>query len=754
MTVSDYAKYKTLDLMELDDSAPEVAQELAKRFRYGNGVAANAKIAQNFSNYAAQTQGGMQAIDEQTETEELARIQNLSDKRLEEEAYESDTALWVFFERVLQKPDRFRSESFEKLLEHATKGYHGGKVAFRVARCFEMGVNIKPDEEKALYWYENAADCPDGEESFDKLAQAYQTGKLTKTGKPDYARAAEYRLRSASEADASAEKLAEFACGLCAKKPGFEKLYSADSAEEWMRRAVSRLCRESGVPDAADKDWDEILSVLAVVYPDRPEPAYALAQQMCGTFGCSALQNVPTARMFVNEGHREYAAALANMLEDEDAEANRDELQALRAQAETDDLIRRSKANDLTPEEMYRLGRQFLYGEGVEQDARKAMTELIIPAAECGHEESLRFLYSDELRHFIGLSPDIKITESAKLAAAEIGIPQACLWYAEDLQRMGSCEEALESYKRAANAYPGKCYLEMGNIYSDDTGSCYDVEEAFRCFQRARQAGSRQAADKLTSGALSGIFGMLERAESGDAYALLSLGRAYLNGEGVKRDVEKAKKIYAVAAEQDPEAAAEAAKLYLDEMCFGRDLAKCREYIDKAKRLDSSVAEIVMKLPVYIAEAMIEEGNASKIARSARAYYESSNDAEKEAAFRLGDWLSRNGRADKRERKNQRGLGCKICGELLEKGKVVTENTLKTAWQYYCRGADFSDKTCESRKYAMLHIGECFDREDNGTATADDYDILAREYEKGGRGEKYPELAGVYREKARKCRWF
>jgi len=210
----------------------------------------------------------------------------------------------------------------------------------------------------------------------------------------------------------------------------------------------------------------------------------------------------------------------------------------------------------------YFLGKCYAKGREVQQDYTKAAAYLL-EAAEQGHayaQNDLGVLYAKGL----GVKQDYAEAAKWYRKAAEQGDALAQYStgraYAEGRGVPKDVPESLKWYQKAAEQEQTDALLALGTIYlNGEEGIKQDYHEAFSYFQKAAGQGRYDAFNSL--GYLyehglgvdqrpeKAVKCYREAAERCDGRAQMNLGRMYLDGSGVERDLIESYKWFILARE-------------------------------------------------------------------------------------------------------------------------------------------------------------------------------------------------------------
>jgi TPR repeat protein len=237
-----------------------------------------------------------------------------------------------------------------------------------------------------------------------------------------------------------------------------------------------------------------------------------------------------------------------------------------RTDAEHLALIRRHAENEV-PEAVYELGDLYWFGEDYANDivkSTKKAVKLFKRAVELGNVEAMVALGRS---YFLGEGVK-KIDKSKAMQyyrmAVDRGHAGAQNTYAVLLKKEKRYAEAVRYYRLAAEQGHTTASFNLGVAYAKGVVVEADLDEAKRWYARAADRGYAAAQNNL--GALldeEERFAEAARyyrlaAEQGNADASVNLGVLYENGDGVERDLDKAKRWYARAAAKGHKHAIEA----------------------------------------------------------------------------------------------------------------------------------------------------------------------------------------------------
>ena len=393
------------------------------------------------------------------------------------------------------------------------------------------------------------------------------------------------------------------------------------------------------------------------------------------------------------------------------------------------------RSGRISDEERVALGSRFLSGDHVACDRSFAVKELILPAAENGFAPALRLICSEKYPF-----NEVLLSDASVRTAADLGISQACVAYADRLADQGDAAAAMTYYPKGVDADPTRCYEKMGELYSKPNSAVYHPQKAMACLREAMHNGSRRAEKILKERGLYELSDLTERAENGDLAAKKKLGMIFRSGNQFGKDIPLAMQYLSEVAAQDYETARIVAMDYLYGDKDGYDFEKAEKYINYMRRLNPKAARDFTSKGIYFVDKLLRSGNESKISAEARKKKKYDDGMGKELRFRLCKWLAENGSING---SNNRGYGCYICGCMLASGDGVPRNT-ERAWYYFSRGKEVFDKDCIKyldERPGLRRIGAMLDRSEKGIASASDYQELAALYRAGSYVEKNLQLA-------------
>jgi len=204
-----------------------------------------------------------------------------------------------------------------------------------------------------------------------------------------------------------------------------------------------------------------------------------------------------------------------------------------------------AKAKQGDPAAQFELARDYLKGEGVEKNAKRAF-ELASSAAGKGNVESkalLGYLYLKGT----GTTKDEAKAQTLLQEAADKGSAKAAYNLGIVLAGKGEMSEAVIRLNKASDAGLLEAQLLLGDWYFfGDKGIQFDYEKAFPQYLKAAKQGSAKAQNAvgymLSSGKGTAVNPhdamewLLKAVAQGDIQAEANLANLYLNGEAVPTD--------------------------------------------------------------------------------------------------------------------------------------------------------------------------------------------------------------------------
>lgn len=224
------------------------------------------------------------------------------------------------------------------------------------------------------------------------------------------------------------------------------------------------------------------------------------------------------------------------------------------AEAETPAIsVLLAEADGGSPEALFKLGRAYERGEGVERDLQRAL-ELYRKAADQGYgkaQHNLGAMYANGR----GVEKDATTAVEWLRKAADQGLTLSQMALASILKRGSGVKkdvpQAAEWYGRAAALGDIQAAWELGRLYLfGDDGFPVDFTKALPWIKQAAERGFAPAQNALgvmfengsglPADCASAAKWFRLAADQGDAKGQSNLGRLYSVGQGVTRDVAEA----------------------------------------------------------------------------------------------------------------------------------------------------------------------------------------------------------------------
>ncbi|MEH0156835.1 hypothetical protein V6R21_22085 [Limibacter armeniacum] len=226
---------------------------------------------------------------------------------------------------------------------------------------------------------------------------------------------------------------------------------------------------------------------------------------------------------------------------------------------QSDNIIyKRFLAKDGTPENQYEIGRSYLLGEGVEKDAKKALTYLESALAEGSADAAL--LIGTAYKNGDGLNPDSKKAVLYLLKAANLGSEQAIeLLDQMDIQALADHNSVDYLHYSALLLNDKNDQYRLYHMYREGVLVKQDLNKALEFCQRAALQDHGQAMLELATMYRKGLLPLKKNAlaafkwYSKAAFADIDtakyvVGEFYETGEAIDADTASAVKWYLQAA--------------------------------------------------------------------------------------------------------------------------------------------------------------------------------------------------------------
>ncbi len=727
-SLNELSELSVQQLIELDDGDPDVAREIGRRMRDGEGFTPDKKTADRFFAYADRRSevGGKVAHNA---VDPARMYADMDDDALYQAAFaQGGAALSLAIDRAVETNDRLRHAG--DLTEHAlAMPYCGGRTALALARCYEKGIGVGRDHHKALMWYKNAADCEDSYAALNELREIYSSKKRLPEIKTDSVKAAICDVRYAFAADYNSKAIT--ARRILNNEPGYEAVIP--ECDRLIKEAILEFSTTYDVQLTELSD-EETIDILREFCLNNPEAGCNLLAALILRSGFDISDDSELMRLFSSHGIRDYDYDIACMLIREDEEGNRDEILRLMR-----GVTGNNRQNALT----YRAKRA--YREHDYDEFRSAYNQISAPSKEL----------TTKNEYVLSNSPDALLAKADRLFSKK------------------EYDGAENCYRKAAELNCAEGYIGIARIYL--TAQKRDLHKAIEAYRSAETMGSSEAAAELRSDKLRMQAKWFLDAYNGDVKAQRMLADGYREGRlGLERNREYAIEYYLMAANTPIEHASDAVRTavgaaacdvammfmnrYLEAPKVNTaDFERCQMYLRKARVIRPTDVKLICGSPKYRACVEINSGNQKAIKNTAKDFFKNNDNEYKTASFYLGKWLSDNSAAAIKENTNSPGgLGCYICGTISEKGYPGMAKNMAQAWSFYQKGADmFLYKDCISRVKdpQMAHFGELLQADKYRAITAAQLDELGRMYDEyGGFVEYDPERSKAYYRRAERLR--
>ncbi len=388
-----------------------------------------------------------------------------------------------------------------------------------LAECYEHGIGIVKSPEKAVYWYQRAADKGNAR-AMAELARCYRDGfgvekdpikafQWYQQAVKRMWRTSEFRFSRAFDLEISVRKdisqavprfrqaavngndAAMYALGWCYHRGvGVEK--DPEQAVHWFCAAA----------DKGNTDAKEALS----------EAMYKLAQHY--------------GRRGGTPKDLEKAIYWFRKADENEAEEKTTPAEAMFMRKMNLKKIRIKRALAAT---MYRLAECYHYGWGVEKDPKQAMQWLRM-AAEGEDKEAMFFLGKCYLSGY-GVEKDLEQAVHFFRGAAKAGCVDAMCELVQHYRRKGKARRVAYWLCQAAEMDHVAAMYDLARCYRKGIGVKKDLEKAVHWLREAVDAGNTGAKDDLVD-------------------TMYELAWSYREGNGVKKDLKEAIRYFRKAAKR------------------------------------------------------------------------------------------------------------------------------------------------------------------------------------------------------------
>ena len=395
--------------------------------------------------------------------------------------------------------------------------------------CYLNGQGTEPDEEQALYWFQEAVKHNDPNAQ-SNLAHAYKEGLLGLKADPEKAFELYKKAAEQDNVDAMFE-VAEY----------YNASYlTAQKSVEWYQKA-------------ADAGHGEAMFELAQKYENgsNVEKDSAKAKEYykkAAEVGCErAIKREEESHSYMNwldETGQRFRAdtpddAYASFMED----------------------LQKDASNGLDLAQKL-LGNCYFDGKGVKQDNKEAVKWTRMAAGQGNVLAQYNMGYS--YYNGLGVPHDYREAVNWYKKSAEQG-------YAHAQFLLGLCYdngqgvphdygEAVKWYKKAAEQGFARAQCNLGYCYEAGQGVPQDYREAVKWYKKAAEQGDMYAQKNLGKCYYNGqgvqqnygeaVKWYKKAAEQGNMYAQNNLGVCYHNGQGVPQDYGEAVRLYKLSADQ------------------------------------------------------------------------------------------------------------------------------------------------------------------------------------------------------------
>ena len=318
----------------------------------------------------------------------------------------------------------------------------------------------------------------------------------------------------------------------------------------------------------------------------------------------------------------------------------------------------------------------------------------------------------------IGVTKDYATGADLFRDAAQTGLPRGMANYGLAFEAgMGGLPrdpaQAMQWYRRAADAGNGKGMAQVGYLYANGSGVEKSPTEALRWYRRAADAGNTMAMTQIGSSYLEGLGVAKDdvqalqwyrrAADAGSSGGMYSVGWMYHQGRGVTADYSEAMRWFLRAADaNDADAMHEIATFYYLGQGVGKDDTQAMKWSRRAAEL----------------------GNAASMG-NVGFFYENGVGVGKDYGQAL-QWYRRG--ADAGDAGAMRGVGW-----LYAKGYGVAKDDAQ-AVQWFRRSAEAGDTT------AMSNLGSIYAK---GVGVTMDYEQAMSWYRKAADANNAAGMAGV-----------
>lgn len=609
-----------LDLLEEDQSSPEVQYQLGLCYLEGRGVEANAQRARAWMQEAA-NQGyepAVQALHRQ-EAAESVNEKNLAQWCARAEQGDGE-AMYQVALYLRQHPIPGTERDISRYLEGAAEQGQGDACLLMAKELLAGGNN-----EKGIKYLTRAAECS-VREAMQLLGECCAEGKGVAR---DPARAEAWFVRAAEQGQGDARCMMELSLRY---KQGRGVEASFVKALSWKQRA-----QDAGLEEAPRLFEAELLEDgwNLQKYLERARQGDAESQYRAGRCyvrGDGVSRNAQQAEVLLaqaaEQGHMDAMNMLAELLEQqnrlEEARAWRtraiqggDKTQTLRL---ADNLLQGDEAsiqqalnllqelaNQGLAQAQVKLGCCLEKGIGCQVN-QKQSAEWYRRAAEQGDKEG-QWRWGRALWGGYGVPRDLEAAgaclEKAALQGSTEGMRFLGVCYSEGYHRPSNsgCDvnKMIYWYEKACEREDEVALNNLGLIYRDGNGVPKNEQKGFEYIKRAAEKGSIIGQMILGDCYYDGkgvpkdlaqaAHWYLKAAESGNADSCYRIGTCYLNGTGVLQDQQRAYQWFLKGAEQNNGSSTNmVGRCYEEGWGVERNIAAAIEWFKQAMKNGSTAA--------------------------------------------------------------------------------------------------------------------------------------------------------------------
>lgn len=506
-----------------------------------------------------------------------------------------------------------------------------GYAAFRLGEIYKAGIEIRPDMEKSLLWYERAAESH-LEEAFFALGDCYEHGEGTE---PSPEQAMKWYKKAY---DCGGEYAGRAACriGLILEEYGKPSRKQEKEIFQWMQKSADEECDWGMVNLAGYYIRGDGVSVDGKKAADLLTRAYQQGGKAAG-------EASNTLTILYAKGARKLKQSLEKAIEWARKSAELDEefgyftlgkcylngvgVPLDRKQA-LDWLIKAwNKKGHSEAECAEEIGMIYLQGaEDIPSDLQKAI-QWFTRGSEAGSTDSCLFLGTC-YQHGMGVEPDGEKAISYYTRACKPGAPSTEMAvmnigsiYEEGMEGVEKNPEiAIQWYKKGAGEGLAMCAVRLGDSYRDGTnGMNIDLEQAMKWYKKAsRMEGPGAGMALARMGEVHDYLGgsqyhnmkkaitlYTKAANANCAAGAFHMGECYEMGRGVKPSGRQAVEWYSRASAMFGEESIQAVENLVHIFRHGTDDVKPDER--RAEFWETMLERIPSINPADAIESMIKD---------------------------------------------------------------------------------------------------------------------------------------------------